>query len=375
MKLVVFGLSVSSSWGNGHATTYRALLSALHRRGHEIVFFEWDAPWYAAYRDLPAPDFCRLVLYSRWEEVRRLALGEASEADAVLVGSFVRDGVRVVDDLHDAGVGDLSFYDIDTPVTVSQLRRGECEFLRREQVPLFRRYLSFTGGPFLERVVEGELGARATRPLYCSVDVERYRPTAADARFRADLAYLGTYAPDRQPSLERLLLEPARGMPRRRFLVAGPKYPGRGSWPSSVRHVEHVAPPDHPAFYGSADWQLNLTRREMRAAGFSPSVRLFEAAACGCAILSDRWPGIEAFFEPGREILLPEDGEDVLGILEDTRADDRRALARAARERVLREHSSDRRALELERLLQAGDSLFGAARRTSASPPPGPSPR
>jgi spore maturation protein CgeB len=353
MKLVVFGLSLSSSWGNGHATTYRALLGAFAARGHEITFYEWDAPWYrGSNRDLPAPDFCRLVLYRDWDAVAAAALSEAREADATIVGSYVHRGPEVIDALGAAGVEPLFFYDIDTPVTVAALRAGGAEYLRRDQVPLFTGYLSFTGGPFLREVLQHELGAREAVPLYCAVDVERYRPVTPEAEFGAELAYMGTYAPDRQPVIERFLLEPARRLPEKSFLVAGPQYPSTTLWPANVRHRSHLAPSRHAAFYSTAAWQLNATRADMVAAGWSPSVRLFEAAACGAAMISDRWSGIEHFFTPGREILLPESTEEVVEILTTTHPDDRTALGAAARERILAEHTARHRAAELEALLR-----------------------
>lgn len=352
MRLVVFGLSVTSSWGNGHATTYRALLGAFAARGHEVDFWEWDAPWYGGgNRDLPDPVFCDLRLYGSWEDVRDEALAAARDADAVLVGSYVREGAQVIDELAGAGAAPLLFYDIDTPVTVAALRAGTCEYLRRDQVPIFERYLSFSGGPFLREVVEKELGARDARPLYCSVDTERYDRCDPDGRFAAELAYMGTYAPDRQEGLERFLLEPARREPERSFLVAGPQYPDTSAWPPNVRHLNHVGPREHPAFYASAEWQLNLTRADMRRAGWSPSVRLFEAAACGAPLISDTWPGIETFLQPGTEILLPGSTEELLDVLRGTHPDDRRALGRAASRRIRAEHSADRRAQELEELL------------------------
>ncbi len=351
MKLVVFGLSISSSWGNGHATTYRALLRAFSERGHEVVFYEWDAPWYRENRDFPRPEFCRLVLYRSWDEVAAEAVAEAREADATLVGSYVKDGPQVIDALAAAGVDPLFFYDIDTPVTVNALRSGGAEYLRSDQVPLFARYFSFTGGPFLNEVLEGELGAREAVPLYCSVDPERYRCTAPDPELACELGYMGTYAPDRQPVVERFLVDVARRLPERPFVVAGPQYPDGTAWPANVRHLHHLPPARHPAFYSSAAWQLNATRADMVAAGWSPSVRLFEAAACGAATISDRWAGIERFFVPGREILLPESTEEVLEILHGTHPDDRRAVGAAARERVLTEHTAGHRAMALEALL------------------------
>jgi spore maturation protein CgeB len=352
MKLVVFGLSLSSSWGNGHATTYRALLRAFAARGHEITFYEWDAPWYAGpHRDLAAPDFCRLELYRDWPAIARRALAEAGEADATLVGSYVRGGAALIDDLAEAGVEPLFFYDIDTPVTVAQLRRGGVDYLRADQVSLFDRYLSFTGGPFLGEVLERELGAREAQPLYCAVDTERYRPGTPRRAFAAELAYMGTYAPDRQPIVERFLLEPARRLPHHRFQVAGPQYPAELEWAPNVRRLEHVPPHRHPTFYASSAWQLNATRADMVAAGWSPSVRLFEAAACGASLISDRWAGIENFFVPGREILLPMHADEVVEILLGTHPDDRRAIGAAARTRVLEAHTADHRAQQLEALL------------------------
>jgi len=348
MKLVVFGLSISSSWGNGHATTYRALLRAFAARGHEVVFYEWDAPWYAESRDHPRPSYVTLKLWSDWADVRAEAVAEAREADATIVGSYVCGGPRVIDDLAAAGVDPLFFYDIDTPVTVAALRGGGAEYLRTDQVPLFTRYLSFTGGPFLRDVVEGELGAREAVPLYCSVDGERYRPTEPDPELASELAYMGTYAADRQPVVEKFLLDVADRLPQRRFVVAGPQYPPELLWPGNVRHLNHLPPERHPAFYSSAAWQLNATRADMVAAGWSPSVRLFEAAACGAAMLSDRWDGLEHFFTPGTEILLPESTEEVVDILRATHPDDRRAIGRAARERILAAHTAEHRAEELE---------------------------
>jgi spore maturation protein CgeB len=353
MKLVVFGLSLSSSWGNGHATTYRALLRAFAARGHEVSYFEWDAPWYGgAHRDLPDPSFCRLVLYGGWEQVASDALAEAREADAVIVGSYVHRGPEIIDALAEAGASPLYFYDIDTPVTVAALRRGGAEYLRADQVPLFEAYLSFTGGPFLPEVVERQLGARRTAPLYCSVDVECYRPVEPDPALGVALGYMGTYAPDRQPVIERLLIEVARRLPERRFLIAGPQYPEAGGWPGNILHLQHLPPVRHPVYYSSALWQLNATRADMVAAGWSPSVRLFEAAACGAPLISDRWPGIEAFFEPGREVLLPGSTDAVVEILRGTHDDDRRALGQAARARILAAHTAEHRAAELESLLR-----------------------
>ena len=353
MKLVVLGLSLSSSWGNGHATTWRALLGAFAARGHEVSFLERDVPWYGgAHRDLPEPDFCRLALYPDVAALR--AFGpELEAADAVIVGSYVPEGVEVgrwAQARCAAGGGVCAFYDIDTPVTLAKLARGDFEYLSPDLVPGYGVYLSFTGGPTLRRI-ERELGSPAARALYCSVDAARYAPVETPGRW--DLSYLGTYSPDRQPGLERLLLAPARARPDLRFVVAGPQYPDDIAWPANVERLPHVAPADHPAFYGASRWTLNLTRADMVAAGWSPSVRLFEAAACGCPVISDPWEGLDALFAPDREIVLADTPGDVLAAL--ARPEDRRtALADAARARVLAAHTAGHRAAELERhLLEA----------------------
>ena len=343
MRLVVLGLSLSSSWGNGHATTFRALLRAFAARGHHIVFLERDQPWYASHRDLPDPDFCHLQFY---DEVDDLSLFEnlIAEADAVMVGSYVPDGIEVGRLVQRIARGVTAFYDIDTPVTMAKLRAGTCEYLSPELVPLYGLYLSFTGGPTLDLLMD-EYGSPAARPLYCSVDERAYRPAGVPRRY--DLGYLGTYSPDRQPTLDRLLIEPARRRPELRFAVAGPQYPADIDWPANVTRLEHVPPSEHAAFYGACRFTLNVTRADMIKAGYSPSVRIFEAAACGAPILSDIWPGIDEVLEPGREIGLVRDADEVLAWLASDEAK-RKAMAEAARRRVLAAHTAAHRVTELE---------------------------
>lgn len=346
MKLVVLGLSLGSSWGNGHATTFRALLRAFAARGHEVLFLEREVPWYAgAHRDLVDPDFCRLAYYPTLEALAEWR-GEIAAADAVIVGSYVPDGIEVSRIAQAWASGVTAFYDIDTPVTLAALERGECEYLSPAVIPGFDVYLSFTGGPTLRRI-EQQFGAPAARALYCSVDADRYRATGAAKRW--DLSYLGTYSPDRQPTLERLLIEPARRHPEMRFVVGGPQYPADIDWPTNVERIEHVPPADHPNFYSASRATLNVTRADMIAAGWSPSVRLFEAAACGTAIISDRWPGIEELLAPGRELLLADDGDEVATMLASADLD---AIGAAAQGRVLAEHTAHHRAAELEAHLE-----------------------
>ena len=350
LRIVVLGLSLSSSWGNGHATTWRALLRAFAARGHEILFLERDVPWYAAHRDLESPSFCRLAFYRDLDDLAGAWHGAIAGADAVIVGSYVPEGVPVGRLVQGAARGVTAFYDIDTPVTLARLERGDHEYLSPDLIPGYRLYLSFTGGPTLDLLMS-RYGSPDARVLYCSVDAEAYPPLRRPPRW--DLGYLGTYSPDRQPVLERLLVEPARRAPALRFAVAGPLYPGGIEWPSNVERLEHVAPADHPAFYAESRFALNVTRADMVRAGYSPSVRLFEAGACGTPVISDAWDGIDALFVPGEEILLVETADAVLDALTGWSEPRRRALAEAARRRVLRQHTAAHRAAELEAHLHA----------------------
>ncbi|WP_035690625.1 CgeB family protein [Azospirillum halopraeferens] len=360
LSVVVLGLSITSSWGNGHATTFRALLKGMKARGHDVLFLERDKPWYADNRDLPSPDFCRLALYDSPEELAERHAAAVRAADLVIVGSYVPDGVAVGRWVQDTAGGVTAFYDIDTPVTVARLERGDAEYVSREIIPGFDLYLSFTGGPTLDRL-EREFGARRARVLYCSVDADAYYPELGPVRW--DLGYLGTYSPDRQPVLERLLLEPARRRERDSFIVAGPQYPDTVDWPANVERVSHLPPSEHRRFYNAQRFTLNVTRADMVAAGWSPSVRLFEAAACGTPIISDRWSGLEELFVPGEEILIADDGDQVMRWLRDTEPRRARAIGRAARRRVLAAHTGERRAAELEAYVR---EVRGAARSVRA---------
>ena len=340
MRIVVLGLSLSSSWGNGHATTFRALLGAFAARGHDVLFLERDVPWYASHRDLPDPGFCQLCFYQDVDDLARFT-PELAEADAVIVGSYVPDGVAVAHLVQEVA-GTAAFYDIDTPVTLAKLGRDDFEYLSPAVIPGYHVYLSFTGGPTLD-LIERRYRSPAARALYCSVDPAVYQPLPVEKRW--DLSYLGTYSADRQPTLERLLIEPARALPHLRFVVAGPQYPADVDWPANVERIDHLPPADHAAFYSASRYTLNVTRADMIAAGWSPSVRLFEAGACATPIISDRWSGIDTLFEPGREIILADGADDVMAALG---RDDAAAIGAAARQRVLAAHTAAHRAAELE---------------------------
>jgi nucleoside-diphosphate-sugar epimerase/spore maturation protein CgeB len=346
MKLVVLGLSLSSSWGNGHATTFRALLKAFAKSGHDILFLERDKPWYRNNRDIAEPDYCRLELYGSLEELGHWR-DDIRDADAVIVGSYVPEGVEVGRFVQRHARGVTAFYDIDTPVTLAKLERGDFEYLSPEIIAGYDLYLSFTGGPTLRRI-ERQYGSPMARALYCSVDADLY--AALDVPKRWDLSYLGTYSDDRQPTLEKLLIEPARKLPHLKFCVAGPQYPETIEWPANVERIEHLPPAEHPQFYAASRYTLNVTRADMIAAGWSPSVRLFEAASCATPVISDRWSGIESLFQPEREIILADSTEDVVERL--TSTVDETAIGRAARTRILSAHTAAHRASELERAIE-----------------------
>jgi spore maturation protein CgeB len=345
MKIVILGLSITSTWGNGHATTYRSLVRALSARHHEILFLERDVEWYANQRDMAEPPFCKVGLYKSLSDLRDQFSGDLRSADLVIVGSYVPEGVAVAEWVLRNPQAPIAFYDIDTPVTLAKLEAGDYEYLSHDLVPRFDLYLSFTGGPLLDRMGSC-FGARMPRPLYCSADPEIYYPQLD--RRSWDLGYIGTYSADRHAQFDRMLLAPAKLWSSGRFVVAGSQYPPDIQWPSNLIRILHLPSSEHREFYNQQRFTLNLTRGPMVKAGFSPSVRLFEAAACGTAIISDPWTGLETFFEPGKEILVAASTSEILTMLRATSDASIAALGHAARKRFLREHTPDHRAAELE---------------------------
>ena len=353
--IVVLGLSLSSSWGNGHATTWRALIKGLHRLGQRVLFLERDVPWYAANRDLADPATCRLAFYRDPAELDTAFGASIERAGAVVVGSYVPDGVAVLDLALARARGPVLFYDIDTPVTLAALEREQPTYIEPRQIPALDGYLSFAGGPILQRLAE-TYGARAALPFYCAVDADVYRPLPTTPDW--ELGYLGTYSPDRQPTLDTLLIEPARRLPGRRFVVAGPGYPDDIAWPANVERIPHLPPDEHPRFYNRQRFTLNVTRADMIKAGWSPSVRLFEAAACGTPIISDTWPGLTELFPANEAIILAGSAEEVVSVIGRAGEGWRSRLAAAARRRVLDGHTGEARAGQLLAILgRLGSSL------------------
>lgn len=362
MKIVIFGLTISSSWGNGHATLWRGLCKNLARLGHDVVFFERDVPYYAGARDLLELPGGRLELYGNWQDVRQAVIAQLIDADAAIVSSYCPDAIDASRLILDQGRCISVFYDLDTPVTLATLRAGESvPYIGPDGLAAFDLVLSFTGGDVAFQEYRRLAGARHIEALYGHVDPDIHCPTAPEAHYQADLSYLGTYSADRQHALEALFVSPARLRQNLRFLIAGAQYPQDFPWSPNIYFVRHLPPSEHAAFFASSRLTLNVTRAAMAEMGWCPSGRLFEAAACGAPLLSDRWDGIEAFFEPGEEILLVREAEDVLAALELDGGELRR-IADRARERTLAQHSSANRAQELIKMLDH-------AVQSRASPP------
>lgn len=366
MKIVIFGLTISSSWGNGHATLWRALCRALADRGHRIVYYERDVPYYANNRDLDALPYGELVLYEDWEDVRSRAADELGGADVGMVTSYCADGVAATRLVLDSGRGLRVFYDLDTPVTLDAVDRGApVAYLPPEGLGGFDLVLSYTGGGALDGLRD-RLGARRVAPLYGSVDPDVYAPVPVPAAGTWRLSYLGTFAEDRQDALNRYFLAVARRRPDLRFLLGGSQYPADFPWSDNIDFRRHVWPQQHPSFYCSAGLTLNVTRAAMARMGYCPSGRLFEAAACGTPIMSDDWEGLDCFYRPDAEILVVRTTEDAIAAVDLDGAELAR-IARAARERTLDEHTASRRAVELEAALEAASRGLGTGSETEVS--------
>lgn len=344
LNIVILGLSITSSWGNGHATTYRGLARELTQRGHTVLFLERDVPWYAANRDNPR-DCGQIHLYRSPQDLKDRFAPAIREAQCVMVGSYVPDGIEIGEWVVRTAGGVKAFYDIDTPVTLAKLENGSAGYVSRELIPWYDLYLSFTGGPILDRLAR-QLGAKMPRAFFCSFDPAVYHPVPCEQAW--DLGYMGTYSKDRQIALERLMLEPARRWGSGRFIAVGPMYPQETVWPANVGRVHHLHPAEHRLFYGSQRFTLNITRRAMVMAGYSPSVRLFEAAGCGTPIISDYWEGIETIFQPDREILISRSADETLEIIRDLPETERYRIGERAMLRVLSEHTAAHRAAQLE---------------------------
>ncbi|KAA6456965.1 glycosyltransferase [Acidobacteria bacterium AB60] len=359
MHFVIFGLTATSSWGNGHATLWRGLMKSLARRGHTVTFFERDERYYAAARDgWETPKGVSIRLYDSLEKIRQEASRELNQADVGMMTSYCPEADLASKLLLDSNSAVRAFYDLDTPVTLHGYKAGrEVPYLPEGGLGDFDLVLSFTGGKALDdlRVL---LHARQALPLHGWVDPDTHAPAEPREELRGILGYLGTFAKDRQGALVELFVQPAARLARDRFVLAGAQYPEDFPWGPNLYFVQHLEPALHSSFFSSTKATLNVTRAAMAEYGFCPSGRLFEAAACGACILSDSWDGIETFFQPGSEILLVRNCEEVIAALGKEDAELRR-IGALARQRALEEHSADHRVRTLETYCQlaAGTSV------------------
>jgi len=351
MRITVFGLTLSSSWGNGHATLWRGLCRALAKRGHEVSFFEKDVPYYREHRDQTDFPGVRWILYSEWNEIRETAKRILDHSDVGVVTSYCPDGRSAARLLLDSRAKFKTFYDLDTPITLSELANGkDIPYLPQNGLQDFDLVFSYTGGRALDDL-KTKLHARSVIPLYGSVDPETHRPNDPVSHYRSALSYLGTYAEDRQDRLSELFLKPAQALSDHKFTLAGSQYPEDFPWAPNIFYFRHLPPSEHSAFFSSSRMTLNVTRKAMADSGYCPSGRLFEAAASGVPILSDDWEGLGEFFRPNQEILVARNTQDAIDIL---RTSDRQLarIAKAARERVFESHTADHRARDFEKALE-----------------------
>lgn len=350
--IAFFGSSLVSAYWNGAATYYRGIVKALHDRGYGVTFYEPDAYERQAHRDIPDPEWARVVVYSAEGEADLYrALEDARSADILVKTS----GVGVFDELLEAAVLDYKapdalaiFWDVDAPATLDRLERNPSDSLRA-LVPQYDLVLTYGGG---DPVVRGYLaaGARMCVPIYNALDPSTHHPVRREDRFEADLGFLGNRLPDRERRVEDFFFVAARELRDRRFLLGGNGWHDK-HLPSNVRYVGHVYTRDHNAFNCTPRAVLNVSRDSMARYGFSPATRVFEAGGAGACLITDAWEGIELFLEPGREVLVASDGEGVaahVAALEEHRA---REIGAAAMRRILAEHTYAHRALQLEVLL------------------------
>lgn len=343
--IVFIGLTITSSWGNGHATTYRSLIKALNSHGHTVLFLEKDVPWYKNNRDFTEADYARIDFYSSFDELKCKFTNVIKNAEIVIVGSYVPDGINIGDWVTKTAHGLTAFYDIDTPVTLANIKKGSCTYITKELISRYNMYLSFAGGP-VPSLLENVYGSPFARPLFCSVDPDIYFPEEHQISY--DLGYMGTYCDDRQSALEHLLFEPSQMFIDGNFIVAGPMYPQHLFWPKNVMHTNHIAPAHHRQFYCSQRFTLNLTRADMIATGYAPSVRLFEAAACGTPVISDYWNGLEELFSFNDEILISKGAGDTLQFLTAIPDHERKQIGINARNKIMKYHTANQRAQELD---------------------------
>jgi spore maturation protein CgeB len=352
LRIAFFASSLVSAYWNGAATYYRGLARALHARGHHLTFYEPDAYERQRHRDMPDPPYARSVVWDpgREDDLER-CLEEARAADLVVKAS----GVGVHDALLEVRALELrrpgnrvAFWDVDAPATLHRLIHDSADPFRA-LVPRYDLVFTYGGGDPVVRAYEA-FGARRCVPIYNALDPETHHPVAPDPRFEADLAFLGNRLPDREARVDEFFLRAAALLPGRRFLLGGSGWSGK-PLPANVRHLGHVGTADHNALNCTPLAVLNVSRDSMARNGFSPATRIFEAAGAGACLVSDAWEGLDAFLEPGEEVLAAHGGAEVAAVLEDLDPARAHRIGDAARRRVLAHHTYERRAEAVEAAL------------------------
>jgi spore maturation protein CgeB len=351
MRIAFFGSSLVSAYWNGAATYYRGIVRALHERGHSVVFYEPDAWQRQEHRDMADPPWAKVAVYEATSDAALQAVEDARSADLIVKAS----GVGVFDELLEAAVLDIKttsnivvFWDVDAPATLDRLL-GDANDPFASLISRYDAVFTYGGGEPVIRAYKN-FGARQCVPIYNALDTSTHFPVPPDHRFSGDLAFLGNRLPDREARVEEFFLKPTALLPNHRFLLGGS---GWGDKPKSlnVTYYDHIYTRDHNAFNSSPTAVLNVTRDSMARYGFSPATRVFEAAGAGACLITDEWEGIGMFFEPGREILVAANGEEVAEMvrsLSDYRA---REIGAAALHRVLAEHTYAHRAEQVDALL------------------------
>lgn len=353
MKIAFFGSSLLSSYWNGAATYYRGMIQALHARGHSVTFYEPDAYDRQSHRDIEPPDWANSVVYAPDEGSASRCLEKARAADLIIKAS----GVGVLDGFLEAAVPELRtpsnlvvYWDVDAPATLERMAADPADPFRK-QIPKFDAVLTYGGGaPVVDAYMT--LGAKRCAPIYNGLDPHTHHPAAADPRFSADLAFLGNRLPDREHRVEEFFLAAAAAVPDRSFLLAGSGWEDKPA-PENVRRIGHLGTADHNAFNRSARLVLNISRASMARFGFSPATRVFEAAGAGACLVTDSWEGIEAFFEPGREILVAGDGREVAEFVGSIPESEAREIGQRAHRRALSEHTYASRAVHFESIFRS----------------------
>lgn len=344
LRIVIVGPSLTTSPGTGSTSIYRGLVRELSARNHDVLFLERAAEKRSGQKLRPA-EAGRVEEYLDLKELKNRHAAEVRDADFVLVSSQIADAAEIGSWITRHAQGATAFYDHNAPETVMGLDQNRPGPVSAELIARYDLYFSFTGGPLLD-LLENEFGVRAARPLYPAADARYFFPGYTNQTW--DFGYLGKFSDDSLPVLERLLIEPARRWKEGMFLVAGSAYPRSTRWPDNVKRSLHISSQKRRAFYNSQRFTLDIISPEAAAVGYSPSLRLFEAAACGTPVITEFWPGLDTFFAPHEEILISHSPDETLIYLEEISEVDRRRLGYRARERVLARHTSRHRAAELE---------------------------